>query len=457
MNIIVIGDLMLDINNYGNITRLAPEANIPIYNVTETLYKLGGAANVCYNLENLNTNVELVSVIGTDIHSKTLLDELTNKKIKHKLFLDKNRKTTQKTRIINNNDISVRFDVEDNNDISTTIADNITEYIFNSNKQINAIIISDYDKGVVSEYLSRSLISLANERGIPTFIDPKIKNYKKYEDCFLIKPNMPEMQIMTSQCNTNDLDNRLTFLQQEINCKHILLTIGENGMILFENGEKTIVPGIKSKNVVDVTGSGDLVLSILVYFYVETHNLLYASKVANAIAAKGVEVVGNYVANIDDIKEYQSPKIIYDNERDRIMSISNKNKTIVFTNGCFDILHTAHLKLLQFAKKQGDILVVGLNSDDSIKRLKGENRPINNIEERSTMLSLFDFIDFVIIFDEDTPYNVIRELKPNILVKGGDYKMEEVVGNDVVDRVVLFDVIQYKSTTNIITKIKNIY
>ena len=457
MNIIVIGDLILDINNYGNITRLAPEANIPIYNVTETLYKLGGAANVCYNLENLNTNVELVSVIGTDIHSKTLLDELTNKKIKHKLFLDKNRKTTQKTRIINNNDISVRFDIEDNNDISSIIADNIIEYIFNDDKQINAIIVSDYDKGVVSEYLCRKLISSANDRGIPTFIDPKIKNYKKYEDCFLIKPNMPEMQIMTRQCNSNEVDDRFTFLQQEINCKHLLLTMSENGMILFENGEKTIISGIKSNNVVDVTGSGDLVLSILVYFYVETHNLLCASKIANSIAAKGVEVVGNYVANIEDIKEYQFSKIIYDNESDRITSISNTKKTIVFTNGCFDILHTAHLKLLQFAKKQGDILVVGLNSDESIKRLKGENRPINNIEERSTMLSLFDFIDFIIIFNEDTPYTVISELKPNILVKGGDYKMEEVVGNDVAERVILFDVIRDKSTTNIITKIKNIY
>uniref|UniRef100_A0A6C0LMA1 D-glycero-beta-D-manno-heptose 1-phosphate adenylyltransferase n=1 Tax=viral metagenome TaxID=1070528 RepID=A0A6C0LMA1_9ZZZZ len=456
MNIVIIGDLILDINNYGTITRLAPEANIPIYNVIETSYKLGGAANVCYNLENLNSNVELVSVIGTDIHSKTLLDELANKKIKHKLFLDEKRKTTQKTRIFKNNNISVRFDIEDTNDISPTIADNIIDYIFYRNKSVNAIIVSDYDKGVVSEYLCRKLISLANDRGIPTFIDPKTKDYEKYKNCFFLKPNLNEMKIMTVQCTTNDIENRLRFLKKSINCKHILLTMGENGMILLENGVKTIINGIKSNNVVDVTGSGDIVISMLVYFFIETGDLLYASKIANSVAAKGIEVLGNYVTTMDDIKEYRHYKIIHDYERDRIVSLSKTKQNIVFTNGCFDILHTAHLKLLQFAKKQGDILVVGLNSDNSIKRLKGENRPINNIEERSVMLSLFDFIDFVIIFNEDTPYTIIRDLKPNVLVKGGDYKIDEVVGNDLVDRVVLFDVIQNKSTTNIITKIKNI-
>jgi D-beta-D-heptose 7-phosphate kinase/D-beta-D-heptose 1-phosphate adenosyltransferase len=222
-------------------------------------------------------------------------------------------------------------------------------------------------------------------------------------------------------------------------------------------------------NLVDVTGAGDIVMAVLVYSFLKEGDLFKACKMSNFIAGKSVGVIGNYSISKNDINEYnvineynndilinlQNNKIIYDYETDKIRKLSN-NKNLVFTNGCFDILHSGHIKNLQFAKSKGDILVVGLNSDESIKRLKGSDRPINSVDERSTILSLFNFVDFIIIFSEDTPYNILKILKPNVLIKGGDYRIENIIGREFVNNVYLFDYIDGKSSTSIIQKIKNI-
>jgi len=188
-----------------------------------------------------------------------------------------------------------------------------------------------------------------------------------------------------------------------------------------------------------------------------------ACKIANYVGGKSVGVIGNYNVTINDINEYhdscintEKSKIIYDYEKDKIITISKNDEKIVFTNGCFDILHSAHIELLKFSKTQGDILVVGLNSDDSIKRLKGESRPINDIFERSKILSLFDFIDYIIIFGDDTPLNVIKSLKPDILIKGSDYNTDNIIGKEYVKNVILFQFIENKSSTRVINKIKNL-
>jgi len=473
MNIIVIGDTILDINNVSDSYRMAPEANIPIYKVLDTNYILGGATNVCYNLKNLNANVELISVIGNDSYGTKITDILLSKQIQHKLFIEDDRKTTQKNRIIVKDSINVRFDIEDEHDISNETADKIISYIQQQQQQsISAIVISDYDKGVITEYLCTNLINYANSLGIPTFVDPKMKNYRKYKNCFCIKPNWNEIKILTNyQCannnhdftnyeyNNHHIDNMLECLKEKLTCNNILLTLGKEGMI-FNNTSNTIKhTNLININVKDVTGSGDLVLAVLVYVYLIEKDLLLAAKVSNYIAGKGVSVVGNYVTSLDDIKEYNENvllyenKIIYDYELEKIKTLSKKSN-VVFTNGCFDILHSAHIKLLQFSKKQGDLLVVGLNSDKSIQRIKGAERPINDIHERSVILSLFDFIDFIIIFEDDTPYHVIKNLSPHTLIKGSDYKKEDIVGNELVKKVILFTLIDNKSSTNVINKIK---
>jgi D-beta-D-heptose 7-phosphate kinase/D-beta-D-heptose 1-phosphate adenosyltransferase len=454
MNIIVIGDIMLDINYDSKIERRAPEADIPIYNILGVNYILGGASNVAQNLKNLETNVELISVIGNDTHGEIIQKILNEKNIQNKLFIDKERKTTQKNRIFKDNSIKVRYDIEDTDEVNNNIINDIITYIINK-KDIDIIIISDYAKGLITNELCEKIIEYSNKNNIYTFIDPKTKNYAKYKNCFCFKPNLIEAEYISGK---KDIQQMIDFIKININCENIILTGGEKG--IFVNNFLNNIKHNKFINVVDVTGAGDIVLSVLVYTYFVYKDILLASKIANYVAGKSVGTIGNYNVCLNDITEYfditNKTKIIYDYEDDKIKQIKkyNNDKKIIFTNGCFDILHSAHIKLLQYAKKQGDVLVVGLNSDDSIKRLKGPTRPVNNIDERSTILSLFEFIDYIIIFDDDTPLNIIKTLLPNVIVKGSDYSKQNIIGIEYVEDVLLFDYIKNKSTSLIIEKIQ---
>ena len=459
MNILVIGDIMLDINYISEITRNAPEANIPIYNILDTNYILGGAANVANTLKQLGSSIELIAVAGNDNYYNIIKELLNNHNIKHNIFIDFTRTTTTKHRIFHKNEINIRYDIENTSSISKTLEETIIKYVTNKDN-INAIIISDYDKGLITENVCQTIIQWANSKNIATFVDPKIKNYRKYINCFLFKPNENEAEKITESKN---IDEILSILKNKIQCQNILLTRGNEGMILNNINNK-----IEHNNIidlVDVTGAGDIVLSVLVYEYLKTNDLLFSAKVANYIAGKSVSVIGNYLVSKNDIDEYYTKypysmpntiinKIVYDYDIDKLIEIS-KNKNIVFTNGCFDILHSAHIKLLQFSKKQGDLLVVGLNSDESINQLKGPSRPINNIQERGHILELFDFIDYIVIFNELTPYNILKYIKPTIMVKGSDYKEENIIGREYAKHIVLFDYIHGKSSTNVIKRITN--
>jgi D-beta-D-heptose 7-phosphate kinase/D-beta-D-heptose 1-phosphate adenosyltransferase len=444
---------MLDVNYLCETNRKAPEADIPIYNVLKKTYILGGSANVAKNLNCLNCNIELISVIGNDDTGNKITALINETKIANKLFVDINRKTTQKNRIILNESIVARYDVEDTNDISHEISDKIIEYITTKTK-IDAIIISDYDKGVISRYVCENIIKYCNENKIYSFIDPKIKDYLKYKNCFCLKPNLKEGEIMSGE---KKVEKIIKYIKDNINCENIVLTCGENG--IYVNSAENHIMHNNTIPVLDVTGAGDIVASVLTYEYLQTKDLIMASKVANFVGGKSVQTLGNYNLSQNDICEYyesieHSNKIIYDYQLDKIKNISEKTN-IVFTNGCFDILHSAHIKLLKFAKKQGDFLVVGLNADNSIKRLKGPTRPINNIQERSTILAQFDFIDYIIIFEDDTPLNLLKILQPTVMVKGGDYKKEQIIGADYSNSIILFDFIENKSSSLVIKKISD--
>ena len=452
MNIIVLGDIMLDINYDSIVTRNAPEANIPIYNIINTNYVLGGSANVANNLKNLDTNVELIGLIGNDRFGIIIKNILDSKKITHKLFMD-NRNTIQKTRIFLNNKLNVRFDIEDIYDISDIIENEVIYYVTNKPK-IDAIIISDYDKGFITQHLCETIIKYANENNIPTFVDPKIKNYLKYKDCFLFKPNINEAEQLT---NHKDLDIIINLIKININCKNLLITRGKDGMIL--NCVRNKIEHDCEINLLDVTGAGDVCLSVLVYCFLKYGDLLESCKISNYVSGKSVSVIGNYSISLNDIKEYIDKKkintdinkIIYDYEEDKLKQFQGKN--VVFTNGCFDIVHSAHLKLLNFCKTQGEILIVGLNSNESIKKIKGEKRPINDISERCDFLLNLNVVDYVVVFNDDTPYNIINLIKPKTLVKGGDYNHHTIIGAELVENVLIYEYIKNKSSTLIINKI----
>ena len=449
MNIIVIGDIMIDINHHIDITRKAPEANIDVYKVMNTEYKLGGAANVAYNLHLLNNNIELISVIGNDSYGIMIQNILKEKNIKNKLFIDNTRKTTQKNRLFDNNKLITRYDLEDTIDIDENIENNIIKYIEN-NKNINAIIISDYDKGLLTFNLCQRLINFCNETNIYTFVDPKIKNILKYKNCFCLKPNINEAKILTNKIKLNDIFKNL---YDNVNVENIIITDADKGVYI--NNIDTHINNNKKFNVVDVTGAGDVFISILVHMFLQNNYLILSSKIANYIASKSVEYIGNYNVKETDIDEYflQENNIIHENEINKLKLLNKLYSNIIFTNGCFDIFHSAHLRLLNFCKEQNGVFIVGLNSDISIKKIKGPNRPINNITERIDLLQNLNIIDYIIVFDNDTPFNILKYLKPTIIVKGGDYNIDTIIGKEFCKEIKLFNYINGISTTNIVNKI----
>jgi D-beta-D-heptose 7-phosphate kinase/D-beta-D-heptose 1-phosphate adenosyltransferase len=404
-----------------------------------------------------------VGVVGDDACGRQLESMMRSSNLKHKLFVDSARKTTQKNRVLHNDELACRFDVEDTSDIPAHLQTAILTHIA-SNANIRVIVISDYNKGVITTELCQSIISYANRNGVPTFVDPKVRNWHKYKHCFLFKPNAVESEQIT---NETAIDRIVSAMHDRIECKNAVITLGENGMIFSGTNDIDNVvttrairhDGLIHKK--DVTGAGDVVLSVLVHMYGKSNNVMEACRVANYVAGKSVGVVGNYNVGASDIDDYYAnanschAKIMHDYECEKIVELS-KRKGVVFTNGCFDILHSAHVKCLQYCKSQGDVLVVGLNDDASIKKNKGPERPINDVDERATMLSLFDFVDYIIIFSEETPRSVLELLKPCKLIKGGDYAVENIVGAEHANEVLLFDYISCKSTSNVVNKIKTI-
>lgn len=469
-SIIVVGDAMIDAYYYANVKKHAPEAaHVPVHDVFNRDCKLGGACNVALSLHNLGSDVEFVGVVGDDACGAQIESMMRTSNLKHKLFVDSARKTTQKNRVLHNDELACRFDVEDTCEIPLPLQNEILNYIASNTANVRCIVISDYNKGVITTDLCQSIISYANRNGVSTFVDPKVSNWHKYKHCFLFKPNAVESEQIT---NETAIDRIVNAIHARLECKNVLITLGENGMIFSEKNDIDNVVNtcaIRHNGLIhkkDVTGAGDVVLSVLVHVYGKSNNVMEACRVANYVAGKSVGVVGNYNVGPSDIDDYYAnndtkndnschAKIMFDYECDKIVELSNR-KGVVFTNGCFDILHSAHIKCLQYCKSQGDVLVVGLNDDNSIKKNKGPERPINDVDERATMLSLFDFVDYIIIFSDETPRSVLELLKPCKMIKGGDYAVENIVGAEHANELLLFDYISGKSTSNVVKKIKTI-
>ena len=446
MKIIVIGDVILDTNHICTTTRNAPEANIPVYNVGDTTHILGGAANVAKNLKNLGCDVELVSVIGDDTPGNQLRLLVRENNITNTVFREPGRKTTHKTRIFCDNKLVHRYDIEDTCDISPEMQYILVNHI-RSQTDVSAIIFSDYNKGVLTSYVCEELIAYAGANNIYTFVDPKPSGAIKYRNCFCFKLNLLEAETISGKTSKCDI---MQYLKEYIHCQHIILTCGEHG--LYIDSVEHHITSARPVDVIDVTGCGDIVLAVSTYIYLKTFDMLMSGKVANHVARKCVSNIGNHQISPSDINDYIDT-IIYDHEVDKLTRLSKMAGKIVFTNGCFDIVHSAHIQLLQFAKKLGDILIVGINSDASVRRLKGESRPINDVSERCRLLQHLGIIDYIVIFSDDTPLNILRVLRPSIIVKGGDYKKENIIGAEYAKEIVIYDYVAGISSTNTIAKI----
>lgn len=453
--ILVIGDLMLDHYILGDCSRISPEAPVQVVEVTKEQNRLGGACNVAHNLIALGAKVELCGVIGEDKAGEMLLQDAKNLGIgvKH-IYKDKKRQTTQKSRILVSNQQILRVDRENKDDLCDEILQSLYHGVCSEITECDGLILSDYGKGVLSKSICKKLISLANEYQKVVLCDPKGSDYSKYKYATLLTPNKKEAKEATG-IEINNKENlllALNTLKEQCNLLYPLITLSEDGIGILEDGELKIFPTL-AQEVYDVTGAGDTVIASLGYMLAQGQNIKEAVKFANSAAAVVVAKVGSAVATQEEIGRFHHQEYAHS----KILACAKQlpqNSNIVFTNGCFDILHKGHVSYLQKAKKLGDILVVGLNSDSSVRALKGENRPINSQEDRAFLLASLECVDYVIIFDELTPYELIKSISPKILVKGADYKGKEVVGSEFAQEVKLIDFVEGKSTTNLIKKIK---
>ena len=462
--ILVIGDLMIDKYLWGQCNRVSPEAPVQIINIKSETEVLGGAGNVANNLLMLGSSVEVLSVIGDCEISNELRKLFKENRLSTKyLFEQKDRITSKKTRIISAHQQVIRYDIESDEDINKKSEKKLI-HIFNSIvNNFELIILSDYGKGVITDYIAREVIKIANSIGIKVLVDPKGTDYSKYTSAYLLTPNKKEASEATG-INISDEKSLLDALIQLKNfCKleASLITLSENGIAIFDDKYRSH-PTV-AREVFDVTGAGDTVIAALGYAIAVKQDIDSAAVLANLAAGVVVGKVGSATTSFDELIRYES-SLNHSNCEENVVSLvkftkildylRKSKKKIIFTNGCFDILHLGHVKYLEKAKKLGDVLIVGVNSDDSVSRLKGKNRPVNRINDRCCVLASLKSVDYVIPFSEDTPIELIRTIVPDILVKGGDYKDREVIGEKIARELVLIDFEEGKSTSNIISKIQ---
>lgn len=459
-SILVIGDLMLDHYLWGKCERISPEAPVQVIDVQRESTVLGGAGNVVNNLLSLGAKVSVLSVVGNDENGKELLCMLETLGADAKgIVKQEGRKTSKKSRVIASHQQVVRYDSESKDDIINISVDALLAQCVAYIPKVDVILLSDYGKGVLTTAFTCKVIELAKKYQKPILVDPKGDDYRKYSGATLITPNKKEASIATKIAIKDDesLQKSGNLLKESLGLKYAIITLSEDGMAIF--GEKFLKMPTVAREVYDVTGAGDTVLASLGYGLSCGLSMQEAASFANSAAAVVVGKLGSATVNLDEVDAYEhslraataESKIKTKQEMLHLLQ-TKKNQKIVFTNGCFDILHVGHVKYLEVAKSFGDMLIVGLNADDSIKRLKGESRPINPLEDRAYILASLESVSYVVPFKEDTPFELISAIKPDILVKGADYEGKVVVGSDIAKEVRLVQFVEGKSTTKIIER-----
>jgi D-beta-D-heptose 7-phosphate kinase/D-beta-D-heptose 1-phosphate adenosyltransferase len=471
VEILVFGDLMLDEYLWGKTERISPEAPVQVVDIIREDLRLGGAGNVINNLVALGCKVRILSILGNDADGLRLQSMLADKGLDtENIFLDRERKTSRKTRILASNQQMMRIDRESREEISGAMENRVLDRFSELLPQCRLVLVSDYNKGFLTDTLLAGMIRRSRDEKIPVFIDPKGQDFRKYRGATLLTPNRKEALRTARLDALNDANLRLVgrSLVRDLDLDALVLTRSEEGMTLFLRDEEIDLP-THAREVFDVSGAGDTVLSVLGAGVAAGLSLLESATVANIAAGIVVGKVGTSTVFPEEILGAANPRILgadgkirpLDQLKKLVEDARQNSKTVVFTNGCFDLLHVGHVKYLQQARQCGDLLILGLNSDASVRRLKGEKRPLIQEHERAHVLAALSCVDFVTIFDEDTPRELISALRPDILVKGGDYLPEEVVGKDIVEsyggRVEIIPFVDGRSTTSLINRILEKY
>jgi D-beta-D-heptose 7-phosphate kinase/D-beta-D-heptose 1-phosphate adenosyltransferase len=468
--VVVIGDVMIDHYLWGSCERISPEAPVQVVNVTRETNTLGGAANVAANLAALGVRTTMVGVVGDDAGQQLIRSELAAAGIEDKLVATTKRPTTIKRRVVAGQQQIVRVDHECADGISADLEREVVLAAESLVDKAAVFVLSDYGKGVLTPNVSASLIAMCRARGVPVLVDPKGRDYSKYRGATLVTPNRKEAAAATGLALRSDAGIVAAgrMLRQMFDLDACLITLSEDGMALFEEGVETFLP-TEAREVFDVTGAGDTVLAGLALSLAAGEKLVDACRFANVAAGIVVGKVGSATVTLDEIAAANSQRETrtrFASAQDKILSrtqlarriadLRAAGKKIVFTNGCFDILHAGHVRYLAEAAALGDLLVVGLNDDASVSRLKGPSRPINHSDDRALVLATLAPVAFVTEFGEDTPLSLIEEIKPDVLVKGGDYVADDVVGAEFVrslgGSVEILAFLEGRSTTQTIAR-----
>lgn len=470
--VLVVGDVFADKYVFGTANRLSPEAPVPVVKQGRHDIRLGGAANVAANIASLGGLVTLVGAVGRDVEGDAILRISTDFGIDSKLVRLDIGSTMIKERIIAEQQV-VRIDKEDPASMSA-VALQVMDVALHEVKNAQAVVVSDYGKGTVP--CVRRLINTANELNIPVIVDPKGVDFVRYANADYITPNVKEFEAEVGSVTTvEDIVTKAKNLFQVAQIRNLLLTRSEKGMLLVRASmDDFFTVDSLAQEVTDVTGAGDTVVAVFSAGLASGWADMEAMKVANIAAGKVVTKIGTAVLKPSELFHTKGPQseIALPKSTDKILrtefelveiieTLKKSGKRLVMTNGCFDILHIGHVKYLEHARSFGDELIVAVNDDQSVSSLKGKNRPINCLEDRLLMLASLNSVSYVIAFSSPTPVDLYTKIKPDILVKGGDYKEKDIIGSDVVKNqggvIKITPFVSDRSTTRLIQKIKRIY
>lgn len=466
--ILVAGDFMIDRYLYSNVSRISPEAPVPIARVQHIEDRVGGAGNVSLNIMALGSRVKILSCIGRDAPGEELLDRLktSGADVAH-IYQDPARKTGVKTRIVAQNQQILRYDEEQIADIGEAFLRFVKRNLNAVFLNVQGLVLSDYGKGVLTAELSQLLIRTAKQAGIPVFVDPKGADYSKYSGANICTPNLKELAEASGQSHllTEEEIRRSAFaICERFHIDDILVTRSEKGMSLISGatGEKSDFPAVVQE-VCDVTGAGDTVVSAFAICMTAGSSLQDCCRLANTAASVVVSKFGAATASVEEVnaalQSLHHEKICQQEQAAQYArQLQRSGKKVVFTNGCFDLVHAGHIASFRRARSFGDVLIVGVNSDSSIRRLKGPGRPIVSLENRLKLLEALEMVDYIVPFDEDTPQALIQAIRPDVLVKGKDWEGKTVAGADLLatygGSVQFIDLEQGLSTTAIVERIR---
>jgi D-beta-D-heptose 7-phosphate kinase/D-beta-D-heptose 1-phosphate adenosyltransferase len=467
-NILVVGDLMVDEYLWGDVERISPEAPVQVVTIKDEDFSLGGSGNVVSNVVALGAKVSAVGVIGTGTDGQLLLNKLNELGVDIAgIFQDSNRPTTRKTRIIASNQHVLRIDRETKESISEPAFEAIAKYLEDKIPDVDVVLISDYGKGLITEALMARLIAAAQKHKKITIADPKGLDFSKYSGVSLITPNKKEAALasgieVVDETTLIEAGNKIL---QRVGIDKLLITCGKDGMVLFDRNKAPYKIRAETRQVYDVSGAGDTVLAVLGLSVASGISFEDGAVLANTSAGIVVGKVGTATVSRQELSSALKHDDISLKHKDLselpvlLQDMKKKGKRLVMTNGCFDLLHAGHIMLFSASKKLGDVLIVAIDDDDSVRDLKGKGRPVISARERVRVISALDSVDYVVVFSSQELSKLIEIIRPDVLTKGSNYTSEEVFGRELVEqlggRVVLIPVTEKISSTRIINNIRN--